>query len=54
MLLRDINVTFINILPIEEANTTPNPMARGPPIVKNLSLGAHTATVDNPPTIPAV
>ena len=40
--------------PIEAANTPPNPMARGPPMYKNLSLGAQTATVDRPPTIPAV
>ena len=28
--------------------TTPNPMARGPPMCKNFSLGAHTATADKP------
>uniref|UniRef100_A0A8D8RW64 Uncharacterized protein n=1 Tax=Cacopsylla melanoneura TaxID=428564 RepID=A0A8D8RW64_9HEMI len=39
---------------MDEANTTPSPIARGPPIVRNLSLGAHAATVLNPPTIPAV
>lgn len=38
----------------EEANTTPKPIAKGPPIYRNLSLGAQTATVDNPPTTPAV
>ena len=39
---------------IEDMNTTPKPMAKGPPMYKNLSLGAVTATVDRPPTIPAV
>merc|ERR1719167_1236062 len=29
-------------------------MAKGPPHVRNLSLGAQAATVDSPPTIPAV
>merc|ERR1719167_47287 len=29
-------------------------MAKGPPHVRNLSLGAQAATVDRPPTIPAV
>ena len=29
-------------------------MANGPPIYRNLSLGAVTATVVNPPTTPAV
>ena len=43
-----------NIVPRLAQNTIPRPIARGPPQVKNLSLGAHTATVDNPPTIPAV
>ena len=39
---------------MEAQKTTPNPMARGPPILRNFSLGAHTATVDRPPTTPAV
>lgn len=43
-----------NIVATDEAKTTPNPIARGPPIYKNFSDGAHTATVDNPPTTPAV
>ena len=43
-----------NIVPRLAQNTIPRPIARGPPQVRNLSLGAHTATVDNPPTIPAV
>ena len=43
-----------NIVPRLAQNTTPSPMARGPPQLRNLSLGAHTATVDRPPTIPAV
>ena len=34
--------------------TTPRPMASGPPQVRNLSLGAQAATVDSPPTMPAV
>merc|ERR1719348_1821833 len=29
-------------------------MASGPPMYRNLSDGAQAATVDNPPTIPAV
>merc|ERR1719445_253090 len=29
-------------------------MARGPPMLRNLSLGAQTATVERPPTMPAV
>lgn len=40
--------------PREEANTTPKPTANGPPMFKNFSLGAHMATVDRPPTMPAV
>jgi len=28
--------------------TTPSPMASGPPIYKNLSLGAHMAKADKP------
>ena len=39
---------------IEDIKTTPNPMAKGPPMYKNLSLGAVIAIVDNPPTTPAV
>lgn len=39
---------------MEEAKTTPNPTARGPPMLRNFSLGAHMATVDRPPTMPAV
>ena len=35
-------------------NTTPRPMASGPPQFRNLSLGAHMAVVERPPTIPAV
>lgn len=38
----------------DEAKTMPKPIAKGPPIVKNFSDGAHTAIVDRPPTIPAV
>ncbi|KAH9415680.1 hypothetical protein DERP_000170 [Dermatophagoides pteronyssinus] len=30
-----------NIEPIDAANTKPKPRANGPPIVKNLSLGAQ-------------
>ena len=41
-------------LPMDAAKTAPKPIANGPPIFKNFSLGAHTATVDKPPTIPAV
>ena len=39
---------------MEEAKTTPKPTANGPPILRNFSLGAHMATVDSPPTMPAV
>ena len=42
------------MLPKLAQNTTPSPMARGPPQLKNLSLGAHMAVVESPPTIPAV
>lgn len=41
-------------LPREDAKTTPKPIANGPPILRNLSLGAQTATADRPPTTPAV
>lgn len=33
---------------MEEASTSPKPHPRGAPIFRNFSLGAHTATVDNP------
>jgi hypothetical protein len=39
---------------MDAAKTTPNPMASGPAMFKNFSLGAQTATVDNPPMMPAV
>ena len=39
---------------MDAAKMTPNPMARGPPMYKNLSLGAVAATVERPPTMPAV
>jgi len=42
------------MLPKEAANTAPRPMAKGPPMVRNFSLGAQTATVERPPTIPVV
>ena len=42
------------MLPRLAQKTTPRPMARGPPQFKNLSLGAHMAVVERPPTIPAV
>lgn len=29
-------------------------MPSGPPMFRNFSLGAHMATVESPPTIPAV
>ena len=49
-------MTFIIVylLPRDAAKTAPKPMAKGPPMFKNLSLGAQTATADRPPTIPAV
>ena len=43
-----------NIVPILAQKTTPRPIARGAPQLRNLSLGAQTATVERPPTIPAV
>ncbi len=43
-----------NMEPRLAQKTTPSPMARGPPQARNLSLGAQAATVDRPPTIPAV
>ena len=43
-----------NIEPRLAQKTTPRPMARGPPQARNLSLGAQAATVERPPTIPAV
>ena len=33
---------------MEDASTTPIPIARGPPMYKNFSLGAHTANVESP------
>ncbi len=39
---------------MDDIKTTPRPIARGPPMYKNLSLGAVTAIVDKPPTTPAV
>ena len=43
-----------NMVPMLAQNTTPSPMASGAPIDRNLSLGAQAATVDRPPTMPAV
>lgn len=43
-----------NIDPNDDAKTTPKPIANGPPIYKNRSFGAQTATVDKPPITPAV
>ena len=34
--------------PIEATKTAPNPAPRTPPMFRNFSLGAHTATVDRP------
>jgi hypothetical protein len=42
------------MLPRLAQTTTPRPMASGPPQLRNLSLGAQAATVDRPPTMPAV
>ena len=41
-------------LPSEDTKTTPRPTPRGAPMFKNFSLGAHMATVERPPTTPAV
>jgi len=43
-----------NLLPKDAANTAPKPIAKGPPMLRNFSLGAQTATVESPPTMPAV
>ena len=43
-----------NIDPREDAKTRPRPTPRGAPMFRNFSLGAHMATVERPPTIPAV
>lgn len=43
-----------NIDPSEDAKTRPRPTPRGAPMFRNFSLGAHMATVERPPTIPAV
>jgi hypothetical protein len=43
-----------NMDPRLAQKTTPRPMANGPPQVRNLSLGAQAATVERPPTMPAV
>lgn len=40
--------------PNDEANTKPNPMANGPPIFRNFSLGAQTATSERLEMTPAV
>lgn len=52
MLLKEI--VQVDLLPSEAAKTAPKPMANGPPMLRNFSLGAQTATVESPPTIPAV
>lgn len=41
-------------LPREDTKTTPRPTPRGAPMFRNFSLGAHMATVERPPTMPAV
>ena len=38
----------IKSIPIDEMKTTPRPIASGPAMLRNLSLGAHTAKVDKP------
>ena len=50
---KQINVFYVN-LPTDAANTKPKPTDNGPAIFKNLSDGAVAATVDKPPTTPAV
>lgn len=42
------------LLPIDATNIPPNPMARGPPHARNLSLGAQAAVKDKEATTPAV
>lgn len=37
-----------NHLPREDTKTTPSPIARGPPMFRNFSLGAHMARADKP------
>ena len=41
-------------LPSEDTKTRPRPTPRGAPMFRNFSLGAHMATVERPPTLPAV
>lgn len=41
-------------LPREDAKTRPRPTPSGAPMFRNFSLGAHMATVERPPTMPAV
>lgn len=38
--------------PREATSTPPRPMPSGPAQLRNLSLGAHAATVLRPPTMP--
>lgn len=40
--------------PIDATRTTPSPKARGPPMLRYFSLGAHAAVRVRPPTTPAV
>lgn len=47
-------LNFLFLLPIEAAKTKPIPTDNGPAIFKNLSEGAVAATIDKPPTTPAV
>jgi len=39
---------MFDYIPIDETKTTPRPIASGPPIYRNLSLGAQIARVDRP------
>lgn len=47
-----VYIQFISLrlshLPSEETKTTPSPIARGPPMFRNFSLGAHMARADKP------
>ncbi len=43
-------ISSVHNSPTDDMKTTPNPMARGPPMFKNFSLGAQIASVDRPAT----
>ena len=48
MYLESLIHNFYKNIPRDAANTTPSPHAKGPPMYRNFSLGAHAATVESP------